>query len=195
MPGALPWILAAVAAKMYGTYRQTNKNKEVKRGRNRAYADAQAKKKKLTEEALAKAKDTRSRFKKREVDDATAAQAEQLELDFSAMPRREFVAAPIRHGQPKVIANAQTQADAGALSRINRYAKDSAGLTALTGAFTSPEQRDVSMMNRDSILEKARQQRQITDMLGLKLSEFDPYSQEAQMANDLGDVLLMASMA
>tara|TARA_Y100001951_G_C11276251_1_gene262143 strand:+ start:539 stop:1129 length:591 start_codon:yes stop_codon:yes gene_type:complete len=194
---AWAWIAAAIAAKMYGTKKQADRYKEIKRDRSASYAAAQRKKDKLTEEAFAKAKETRAKFKRSAVDEATGNEAAELTEAFSQMPRREFAAPkPIRHGEPTVITNAQNTADTNALSRINRYAQDSAGLQALTGAFDSSEQQNTAMMNRAAIAEKARRQREIMNILGLRMGEIsDPYSEEAQMAGGLGDVLMMGAMA
>jgi len=196
MPAALPWILAAIAAKWYGTKKQKDRYADIRRGRSHAYNAAQRKKNKLTDEALAKAKETRAKFKRSAVDEATGDEATQLTEAFSRMPRREFAAPkPIRHGEPSIITSAAGKADANALKSINRYAQDSAGLQALTGAFNSSEQQNTAMMNRAAIAEKARQQREIMEILGLKMGEIsDPYSQEAQMANNVGDILAMVGM-
>ena len=196
MPAALPWLIAAFAAKMYGTKKQKERYDDIKRGRSRLYADAQKKKDKLTEEALTAARDTSSKFKKKEVDAATAAQEDQLALDFSQLPKNEFaVTAPIRRGEPTVITNAAKTAAANALRDINRYARDSAGITALTEAFGSPDQMNTAMMNRAGISEKARQQRALAEILGLNLNEIsDPHSLPAEQANALGDILMMFGM-
>jgi hypothetical protein len=193
---AWAWIAAAIAAKMYGTKKQTDRNKDIKRGRSNAYRAAQARKDKLTDDALAKAKDTRSKFTRKAVDEATGNEAAELTAAFSQMPRREFAAPkPIRHGEPSVITSARNTADAGALKSINRYAQDSAGLQALTGAFNSPEQQNTAMMNRFDISGLSREQRELMNILGLKMGEIsDPYSQEADMANKLGDILGMVGM-
>ena len=196
MPAALPWILAAIAAKWYGTKKQKDRHEDIKRGRRNAYASAQARKNLLTDEALAKAKATRQKFTRKAVDEATGNEAAELTAAFSQMPRSEFAAPqPIRHGEPSVITNARNTADAGALKSINRYAQDSAGLQALTGAFNSPEQQNTAMMNRFDISGLSREQRELMNILGLKMGEIsDPYSQEADMANKLGDILGMVGM-
>jgi hypothetical protein len=54
---------------------------------------------------------------------------------------------------------------------------------------------NASMMNRSMILEKARQQQALAQILGLQMGEFDPYSKEADLSKGLGDILMMASMA
>ena len=194
---ALPWIAAAMGAKLYGTKKQNDRNQDIKRDRSRAYAAAQDRKNKLTDEALAKAKATRSKFTRKAVDESTGDDAAELTAAFSQMPRNEFAAPqPIRHGEPSVITNARNTADAGALKSINRYAQDSAGLQALTGAFNSSDQQNTAMTNRASIAGLSREQRELMEILGLKMGEIsDPYSQEADIANNLGDVLSMAAMA
>jgi hypothetical protein len=194
---AWAWIAAAIAAKMYGTKKQTDRHKDIKRGRSNAYRAAQNRKNLLTDEALAKAKETRAKFTRKAVDEATGDEAAELTTAFSQMPRREFAAPqPIRHGEPSVITNARNTADASALKSINRYAQDSAGLQALTGAFSSPDQQNTAMMNRFDIAGLSREQRELMEILGLKMGEIsDPYSQEADMANKLGDILGMAGMA
>ncbi len=196
MPAALPWILAAIAAKWYGTKKQDDRYKDIKRGRSNAYRAAQERKDKLTKEALAKAKETRQKFTRKAVDEATGNEAAELTAAFSQMPRNEFAAPKtIRHGEPSVITSAQNTADAGALNRINRYAKDSAGLQALTGAFNSSEQQNTALTNRAAIAGLSREQRELMNILGLKMGEIsDPYSQEAHMANSLGDILGMVGM-
>ena len=194
---AWAWIAAAIAAKVYGTKKQTDRNKDIKRGRSNAYRAAQKRKNLLTDEALAKAKETRAKFTRSAVDKATGEEAAELTTAFSQMPRREFAAPqPIRHGEPSVITNARNTADASALKSINRYAQDSAGLQALTGAFSSPDQQNTAMMNRFNIAGLSSEQRELMNILGLKMGEIsDPYSQEADMANKLGDILGMAGMA
>jgi len=190
-------LVAAIGSKLYGTKKQKDRYEDIKRGRSRNYAAAQERKDKLTDEALAKAKDTRSKFTRKAVDEATGKEAEELTAAFSRMPRNEFAAPKtVRQGEPSVITTAQNTADAGALNRINRYAKDSAGMQALTGAFDSSEQQNTAMMNRADIAGLSREQRALMEILGLKMNEIsDPYSQEAHMANSLGDILGMAAMA
>jgi hypothetical protein len=190
-------LVAAIGAKLYGTKKQTDRNKDIKRGRRRAYAAAQERKNVLTDEALAKAKATRQKFTRKAVDEETGNEAAELTTAFSQMPQREFAAPqPIRHGEPSVITNARNTADAGALKSINRYAKDSAGLQALTGAFNSSDQQNTALTNRAAIAGLSREQRELMEILGLKMNEIsDPYSQEANMANELGSILGMASMA
>jgi len=190
-------LVAAIGAKLYGTKKQTDRNKDIKRGRRRAYAAAQERKNVLTDEALAKAKATRQKFTRKAVDEETGNEAAELTTAFSQMPRSEFAAQqPIRHGEPSVITNARNTADAGALKSINRYAKDSAGLQALTGAFNSSDQQNTALTNRAAIAGLSREQRELMEILGLKMNEIsDPYSQEANMANELGSILGMASMA
>ena len=188
-------LTLAVGSKLYGTKKQQDKYADIRRSRNRYYEEAQRKKEKKTQEALAKAKETRDKFRKKEVDKETAELATSLTSDFSALPRREYSApAPVRPGEPTIITNARTAADAKALKDINRYAQDTAGLQALTSAFTSPGQRDTALMNRAAILEKARQQRKIAEILGLQVGQLDPYSQEAEMANSFGDILMTAAL-
>jgi len=196
MPAALPWILAAMAAKMYGTKKQKDRHEDIKRGRRNAYKSAQDRKNLLTDEALKKAKATRQKFTRKAVDEATGNEAAELTTAFSQMPQREFAAPqPIRHGEPSVITNARNTADAGALKSINRYAQDSAGLQALTGAFNSSDQQNTAMTNRAAIAGLSREQRELMEILGLKMNEIsDPYSQEADMANNLGDILGMVAM-
>ena len=196
MPAAIPWIIAAIAAKWYGTKKQKDRHEDIKRGRSNAYRAAQARKDKLTDDALAKAKDTRSKFTRKAVDKPTGDEAAELTTAFSQMPRREFAAPkPIRHAEPSVITSGRNTADAGALKSINRYAQDTAGLQALTGAFSSPEQQNTAMMNRFDISGLSREQRELMNILGLKMGEIsDPYSQEADMANKLGDILGMVGM-
>jgi len=190
---AWAYIAAAIVAKLYGTKKQKDRYGDIKRGRSNAYRAAQNRKDKLTDEALAKAKETRAKFTRKAVDKATGDEATELTAAFSAMPRREFAAPkPIRHGEPSVITNARNTADAGALKSINRYAQDSAGLQALTGAFSSPDQQNTAMMNRFDIAGLSREQSELMEILGLKMGEIsDPYSQEADMANKLGDILGM----
>ena len=68
-------------------------------------------------------------------------------------------------------------------------------MTALNSAFRSPEQMNAAMMNRSMILEKARQQQALAQILGLQMGEFDPHSTEANLSKGIGDILLAASMA
>ena len=195
-PITMALLAAAIGAKLYGTKKQADRHKDIKRGRSRAFAAAQARKDELTKKALAKAKETRQKFTRKAVDEATGNEAAELTAAFSQMPRSEFAAPqPIRHGEPSVITNARNTADAGALKSINRYAQDSAGLQALTGAFNSSEQQNAALMNRAAIAGLSREQRELMERLGLKMGEIsDPYSQEAHMANELGSILGMAAM-
>jgi len=195
-PITMALLAAAIGAKLYGTKKQKDRYKDIKRGRSNAYRVAQEGKDKLTKEALAKAKETRQKFTRKAVDEATGNEAAELTTAFSQMPRSEFAAQqPIRHGEPSVITTAQNTADAGALNRINRYAKDSAGLQALTGAFNSSEQQNTALMNRAAISGLSREQRELMNILGLKMGEIsDPYSEPADMANKFGDVLSMVAM-
>jgi hypothetical protein len=188
-------LAIAAAAKLHATKKKKEKFADVKRGRNRAYADATEKRKRLTDEALTKARDTRSKFAKSEVDTAVANNTAQLTKDFSQLPNNEMPSPSIvSHNEPSVITTASNAANAKALKDVQRYAGDSAGMAALTSAFSSPEQQNASMMNRADITEKARRQRQIAEILGLKMGEFDTYSAEAEMSSGLGDILMMAAM-
>jgi hypothetical protein len=195
-PITMALLAAAIGAKLYGTKKQTDRNKDIERGRRRAYAAAQERKNVLTDEALAKAKATRQKFTRKAVDEATGNEAAELTAAFSKMPQREFAAPqPIRHGEPSVITNARNTADAGALKSINRYAQDSAGLQALTGAFNSSDQQNTALTNRAAIAGLSREQRELMEILGLKMNEIsDPYSEPADMANKFGDVLSMVAM-
>ena len=193
---AWPWILAAVAAKLYGTKKQSDRYSDIKRGRSQAFADAQERKDKLTTKSFADAKRISDTYKRSSVDKATGEEATELAEAFSKMPRRELTATtPVRRGEPSVITSASKAADAKTLKDIMDYARSAGGLTASSEAFSSPEQMNVATVNRNALLEKARQQRKIAEILGLTFNEIsDPYSQEAQMANNLGDVLGMVGM-
>jgi hypothetical protein len=195
-PITMALLAAAIGSKLYGTKKQTDRNKDITRDRRRAYAAAQERKNALTDEALRKARATRQKFTRKAVDESTGTEAAELTTAFSQMPSSEFAAPQtIRHGEPSVITTAQNTADAGALNRINRYAKDSAGLQALTGAFNSSEQQNAALTNRAAIAGLSREQRELMERLGLKMNEIsDPYSQDADMANKFGDVLSMVAM-
>jgi hypothetical protein len=193
-----PYILLALAAafKGYGTYRQNEKYKDVRRDRRNAFAAAETRRKKLTDEALLKAKETRSKYQKSNVDDAVALNTEALTEEFSHLPNTDFGGVlPASNAEPSIITNAKNTANTAALKDINRYAGDTANLSALSSAFRSPEQMNASMMNRSMILEKARQQQALAQILGLQMGEFDPHSMEADLSKGLGDILLAASVA
>jgi len=195
-PATIALIIAAVGSKLYGTHKQNEKYKDVRRDRRNAFAAAEAKRKKLTDEALLKAKDTRSKYQKNNVDDAVALNTEALTEEFSHLPNTDFGGVlPASNAEPSIITNAKNTANTAALKDINRYAGDTANLSALSSAFRSPEQMNASMMNRSMILEKARQQQALAQILGLQMGEFDPYSKEADLSKGLGDILMMASMA
>jgi hypothetical protein len=188
-------LALAAGAKIHGTGKQQEKYADVKRGRNRVYADSVAKRKKLTDEALASAKNTRSKYAKSEVDSAVANNTEELTKNFSQLPNSEMLSpSPISHNEPSVITTASNKANSKALGDIQRYAGDTAGMTALTSAFSSPDQNSTAMMNRADIMDKARKQRELAQILGLRMDEFDTYSADAELSSGLGDILMMAGM-
>jgi hypothetical protein len=196
-PVTIALIAAAFGSKLYGTHKQNEKYKDVRRDRRNAFATAEAKRKKLTDEALLRAKETRSKYQKRNVDDAVANNTEALTKEFAQLPNADFTGGvlPGRSAEPSIITNARNTANTAALKDINRYAGDTANMAALSSAFRSPEQMNAAMMNRSMILEKARQQQALAQILGLQMGEFDPYSMEADLSKGLGDILMMASMA
>jgi hypothetical protein len=190
-PITIAALVAAFGTKAYGVKKQTDQANDVKRGRSRSFAAAAAKRKALADEALLKAKDTRSKFAKQEVDSAVADNTAQLTADFSQLPNSELSAtAPPAHNEPSIITTASNVANEGVLKDIGRYAQDSAGMSALSSAFQSPEQMGASSLNRADIMDKARQQRTISQILGMEMDEYSNYSSDAEMAKGLGDILL-----
>ena len=187
-------LAAAIGSKMYGIKEQKEAFGDVRRKRNAAYKRAADKKKILTDKALENAKKTRSKFAKETVDDAVEANTAELTEEFSQLPNTEFAATTPAGNDPRIITTAANAANSKALGDINRYAADSANMTALTSAFSSPEQQAAALMNRSKIMEQARQQQALAQILGLEMGELSPYSENAEIAKGLGDILLTASM-
>ena len=188
-------LLAALAAKGYGTWRQNKHSQRINDQRNAAIRASRQRARMLAEDAFKANRKSLEPMDVENVADARTAEESRLGELLSATPRKEFaVANPTRIGEPNVITSARATTKDKALGDILRYAGDLGNLSAATGIASTPEQQHAAIMGRADVRESALQGREEAERLRLLLAGLDPYSQEAHMADKVGDLLAMYAM-
>ena len=193
-PATLYVLLGALAAKGYGSWRENKHSQEINRRRGRATRDAREQSKQEFMRAMEANRKSLDTYKPDVVRDARQAEGQRLGSVLSEIPRQEYaVADPTMTGEPTVITNAKAAAREQGLGDIMRYSQDLGNLTASTGPLAF--QTNQALDTRADVMESGRRQQEELRKLQLILSGLDPYSQEAHMSNQLGDILMAYGLA